>query len=172
MLTSLLSPEQLGGALSTAVLGALLDVAGFLCFVVIVWVVISDSAAPPASPASTAAAPELETAMKPLEADLSRYETLPVISTAASPLDRLDELLPDAPASGSAASGGGGLAIGMRDEMRDGMGDGSWTVDQWPPEPRQPGAKAYRYVFASGQLVRLRDLRAASAEAPSRAMLS
>lgn len=107
------------------------------------------------------------TPMKPLEVDLARIETLPAIQTVTPPstafLRQTPRLPPAAPSTVSAAmplaapftrphtegaSGVGGSAGGGADN----------GADNWPPAAA-PGAIIYRYIFVSGQLLRLSSLR-------------
>lgn len=110
------------------------------------------------------------TMMKPLELDLARIETLPVITAiipSPTAFPRQTPPTPPAPPSArppvspSAGSLAGPLMQPAEEIMSAGGGAGRSAGDgtgDWPPAAAS-GATPYRYIFASGKLVRLRSLR-------------
>lgn len=102
------------------------------------------------------------TMMKPLELDLARIETLPVITAIIpSPTAFPRQTPPTPPAPPSArppVSPSAGPLMQPAEEIKSaGRSAGDGTGD-WPPAAAS-GATPYRYIFASGKLVRLRSLR-------------
>lgn len=134
--------------------------------------------------------------MMPLEADLSRVETLPIVPALAPhplaphplaphplapqpmehPADRPSAFpLYTSPPVGSSVAVADGRAdadfpidstdstdsTDSIDSVDSGVAEKRQPGgDQWPPAPKVAGAKVYRFIFASGMLVRVRSLEA------------
>ena len=111
--------------------------------------------------------------MMPLETDLteaSTFVTLPAATPQSAPRSAFPTYMPPSqPATPAIPPAipplipplGSSLAVldsPLYDEPDDPEPDGATDDPDWPPTPRTPGAKTYRYVLASGELVRLRSL--------------
>ncbi len=95
----------------------------------------------------------MDVVMMPLEVDLATVGTLLYIQ-AAEALPAITMPLAALPPSSSSSSSGSSVAL-LDDDRAD---DADTSDTSWPPHPRTPGAKRYRYIVASGQFVKLADL--------------
>lgn len=105
--------------------------------------------------------------MMPLEADLSRVETLPIVpALAPQPMEQSAErpsafplYTPPPVGSSVAVTDGRADADFSLDSTYSGAVDNRHSGgDKWPPAPRVAGATVYRFIFASGMLVRVCSL--------------
>lgn len=158
-------PDALGAANVAGVLTALLALLAASAFVLLLWALIElytrlmrNRGSSTCSRRRWSLADVWAVLMTPLEVDLATVETFPTVQSVqsvpfledAADAAALTATLPASHAPPATPPVGSSLAVLDRSEDDS---DASW-----PPHPRTPGAKRYRYILASSQLVRLAGL--------------